>query len=92
MKNNCACRPGPGGDDIWIGSLIGKLTIPVASKEIVTGDYEGPYEVIPKAYDDQTLPTYGKTLDNDILVHKVPYYKTSNAAKGLTAYIAEEVS
>lgn len=91
MQKDCACNPCPEEDDIWIGSLIGQLTIPIATKDKVTGDYEGPYDVIPKAYDDQSLPTYGKTLSDDILVHKVPYHKTSNAAKGLTAYIAEEV-
>lgn len=40
-------------------------------------NYDGPYEVVPKVY-SQTLPTKRKTLADDVLVHEIPTYETSN--------------
>lgn len=40
-------------------------------------NYDGPYEVIPKMY-DQTLGTKRKTLAEDIHVLEIPSYVTSN--------------
>lgn len=51
--------------------------------------YDGVYEITPKNY-SQTLDTANKILVDDVLVHKVPYWETSNSAGGLTAYIANE--
>lgn len=48
--------------------------------------YEGPYEAVPKP-DEQTLPTSGKCMTEDVLVRGIPYYETSNAAGGNTIYI-----
>lgn len=53
--------------------------------------YRGPYEVIPKAYDNQTLETKDKHMLDDVTVNKVPYYETSNRY-GDTVYIAAEVN
>ena len=53
--------------------------------------YEGSYEVIPKAYDEQILPTKDKYLTDDVSVKRVPYYQTSNEY-GDTVYIALEVN
>lgn len=52
--------------------------------------YSGEYEVTPKAYDEQTLETANRFLKNDVTVHAVPYYETSNVS-GETVYIASEV-
>ena len=52
--------------------------------------YEGPYEVTPKAYEQQTLKTKGMSMKEDVLVLAVPYYETDNE-KGTTIYIASEV-
>lgn len=86
-KPPCECPPG--GED-WIGSLKGQLTIPIYA-HMVVDPYEGPYTIIPKAFDNQSLHTKNKTCSDDILVEKVPYYETTNNSNGLTAYIAEEV-
>lgn len=51
--------------------------------------YQGSYEVTPKT-SEQTLPTTGKSLWQDVTVHKIPYYETSNV-QGTTVYIANEV-
>lgn len=40
--------------------------------------YQGPYEVIPKAWEDQTLATKDKTMTDDVLVFEVPYSEVSN--------------
>ena len=47
-------------------------------------------EVTPKAHQTQTLDTSGKVLSEDLVIHEVPYYQTSNASGGVTSYIAKE--
>ena len=77
------------------GSLVGDhhkiqgtLTIPnTPGLEL----YGGPYEVTPKAWEEQVLETEGKLMADDVTVFKVPYYETINLFDGKTAYIAEEV-
>ena len=32
----------------------------------------------------------GKVLSEDLVIHEVPYYQTSNASGGVTSYIAKE--
>ena len=50
-------------------------------------DYDGPYTVTPLAFSNIELDTNGKTLSDDIVIEKVPYYETSNVS-GMTIYIA----
>lgn len=52
--------------------------------------YSGSYEVTPKAHQTQTLDTSGKVLSDDLVIHEVPYYQTSNSSGGVTSYIAKE--
>lgn len=52
--------------------------------------YDGEYNVIPKAYEEQVLQTKEKTLLENVTVQKVPFYEISNASGGTTVYIAEE--
>lgn len=54
-------------------------------------EYEGPYEITPKAWDNQILETEGLLMTDDVTVFKVPYYETVNLFDGKTVYIAEEV-
>ena len=69
-------------------TITGELTIPsTPGLEL----YGGPYEVTPKAWDEQVLATDGKLMSDDVTVFKVPYYETINLFDGKTAYIAEEV-
>ena len=56
----------------------------------VAEHYSGSYEVTPKAHQTQTLDTSGKVLSEDLVIHEVPYYQTSNASGGVTSYIAKE--
>lgn len=66
----------------------GTLTIPsTPGLEL----YGGPYEVTPKAWEEQILQTEGKLMSDDVTVFRVPYYETINLFDGKTAYIAEEV-
>lgn len=65
------------------GQLEGVLSIP----ERYGGDpYQGDYEVIPSA-GFQLLLTADKTLEDDILVHPIPYSEVSNLSGGYTATI-----
>ena len=52
--------------------------------------YLGEYEVVPKVYAEQTLPTSGKLLGRDVLVHKIPQLEVSNNSGGKTLIIGEE--
>ena len=67
------------------GSLSGKISIPTNFDR-----YNGDYEVVPNAFNAQTLPTANKLLTQDVVVKKVPYYETSNIQQGITVYIAGE--
>ncbi|MBS6180588.1 MAG: hypothetical protein KH921_07345 [Erysipelotrichaceae bacterium] len=66
--------------------LVGKLS--------VTSEYDaytGNYQVIPHAFNAQTLNTANRLLKEDIIVAAIPYWETSNDSDGLTAYIGKEV-
>ena len=69
--------------------ISGTLTIPSAAGVSL---YDGPYEVTPKAWDEQVLETAHKMLTDDVTVFRVPYYEVSNVFDGLTAYIAEDTN
>lgn len=49
--------------------------------------YPGPYEVIPKAWEDQILATNGKNMEDDVTVYEIPYDEVSNQY-GTTVTIA----
>lgn len=52
--------------------------------------YMGSYDVVPKAFIQQTLNTAGKLMSKNVKVEAVPYYETSNV-NGTTIFIASEV-
>ena len=72
----------PGADlDVDMGQVMEVPTAP---------PYLGEYEVVPKVYTEQTLPTSGKLLGRDVLVHKIPQFEVSNNSGGKTLIIGEE--
>ena len=72
----------PGADlDVDMGQVTEVPTAP---------PYLGEYEVVPKVYTEQTLPTGGKLLGRDVLVHKIPQFEVSNNSGGKTLIIGEE--
>lgn len=59
--------------------------------EYIGGEvYAGDYAVTPKA-EAQTMPTKGKVMTDDVVIHKIPYYEVSNNSGGTTVYIGNEV-
>lgn len=70
------------------GVLIGEVGFPKCDYPIA---YSGAYDVIPKAHVMQTLDTDGKYMSDDVRVHEIPYFETSNLADGVTVYIANEL-
>ena len=52
--------------------------------------YTGEYEVTPKAYENKTLQTKNHSMNDDILVKKIPQAEVSNIAEGYTLIIGEE--
>ncbi len=58
---------------------------------VARGEYfPGPYTVIPKAYENQTLLTANKLMMENVLVTEVPTYEVSNEW-GKTFYIADNL-
>lgn len=51
--------------------------------------YTGEYEVTPKTYDEQVLPTKNKRMINNLTVKKIPQFEVSNEY-GYTLIIGEE--
>lgn len=82
------------------GGITGSLSPPTtltgslifATGGIPVDIYSGPYEVTPKAWNDQTLETEGLLMTDDVTVFKVPYYETSNVFDGKTIFIAEDTN
>lgn len=50
--------------------------------------YDGVYEVVPLPFVDQTLPTSGKVMRYDVVMHEIPYARTTNESGGFTISIA----
>ncbi len=68
-----------------MGTLSGKLsTINVQS------EYKGPYESVSNLFEDTTLPTKDKFLNDDITIKKVAFVETSNESDGTTVYIGNQ--
>ncbi len=53
--------------------------------------YYGPYRVVPKISEPQTLSTIGLAMNSNITVAQIPYHEESNEANGTTVYIGESV-
>lgn len=84
------------------GGVSGTTDLPVVSEadngkvlRVVDGKwaaeelplYDGAYELIPSATNDQVLYTAQKMLDADIKIKKIPYTEVSNNANGITVTI-----
>jgi hypothetical protein len=52
--------------------------------------YTGSYSVTP-SFEEQTLNTRYKQLEDNIVVVPIPIFRTSNNSGGITVYIANEV-
>ena len=90
IEFDVAFRPGAdfavtfGGEvplDAEMGQVIAVPTAPA---------YGGEYEVTPKVYDEQSLPTSCKLMGKDVVVHKIPVFEVSNDSGGKTLIIGEE--
>lgn len=101
--SDCGCNGGCGGDGCSLtayldGSdecsltgylnraptLVGVLNINDCADGVPK--YPGPYEVTPHSY-EQILETAQQMMLDNVTVHEIPYWETSNLSDGLTAYI-----
>jgi len=55
------------------------------------GIYGGEYQIVPKAFEPQILPTSNRVLKEDVIVKEVPFYEVSNDSNGVTAYIGKDI-
>ena len=76
--------------------VVGVETTPIHPIQVETaiihydGDpYEGPYIVTPLAWQQQTLETKDKLMQDDVTVLEIPYFETTNPQGGSTIYIGE---
>lgn len=90
IEFDVAFRPGDDfavtfGGEVPLDAEMGQvIAVPTAQA------YRGEYEVTPKVYDEQSLPTSGKLLGRNVLVHKIPQFEVSNGSGGKTLIIGEE--
>lgn len=52
--------------------------------------YNGPYQVVPSVA-TTVLTTADKVMDDDVIVHPIPFFEVSNTAGGNTIYIGGEI-
>lgn len=90
IEFDVAFRPGADfavtfGGEVPLDAEMGQvIAVPTAQA------YRGEYEVTPKVYDEQSLPTSGKLMGKDVVVHKIPQFEVSNGSGGKTLIIGEE--
>lgn len=48
--------------------------------------YDGNYDVVP-GRDGTVLETQDRVLDDDVVVHPIPFFRVSNLSGGTTCYI-----
>lgn len=90
IEFDVAFRPGADfavtfGGEVPLAAEMGQvIAVPTAPA------YRGEYEVTPKVYDEQSLPTSGKLMGKDVVVHKIPQFEVSNGSGGKTLIIGEE--
>lgn len=68
-----------------------KVQVKVLNELVVVGDYEeyeGEYEVIPKAFQNQELSTKNLLLKENVVVKEIPYAAVGNLGGGVTITIA----
>lgn len=51
--------------------------------------YDGPYQVTPMANTAQILPTADLVMQEDVIIHEIPYSEVSNLSGGKTATIGD---
>ncbi len=66
--------------------MLATMDVTLVTGSMIYPEYSGSYEVTPTVY-EQYLATRECVLANDITVHKIPYYETSNLSGGYTAII-----
>ena len=67
--------------------LFGTISISGKPIYITPEPYIGTYEVVPDVYQAQVLDTANKLLSNNVKVHKIHQYETSNPSGGYTLII-----
>ena len=79
-------------DQHILSGIISKDAYLTGRLNITTGydTYQGPYEVAPHAFEEQTLKTANMGMKENVVVLEVPYFEVSNDT-GTTVYIAKEV-
>lgn len=78
------------GQVIETKEISGELSAAYTTSTNPGEPYQGNYTVIPKV-EQQILLTKGKTMLDNVVVYKIPYFEVSNNSGGETVYIADEI-
>lgn len=70
--------------------ITGNITYGIGEGDY-TPAYEGEYNVTPLAFQETTLKTKDKKLNQNIVIKEIPYYETTNQGGGSTVYIAGQI-
>lgn len=81
--------------DVKFSELSRAFSVTVGEIQTITkyvgGDpYSGDYTVTPRVA-EQTMPTKGKVMAEDVTVKSIPFFNVSNTSGGSTVYIGNEV-
>jgi len=74
-----------GGDDIAMA-----LDTAIVVRPLEGDIYDGEYVVDP-SFDQQTLQTKNKTMEDDVTVNAIMVSRTTNLSGGYTVYIGGEI-
>lgn len=78
------------GQVIETKEINGELSAAYTTSTIPGEPYQGNYTVVPKV-EQQMLLTKGKTMFDNVVVYKIPYFEVTNNSGGETIYIANEI-
>lgn len=63
-----------------------QITVELAAGGVGYPEFPGPYEVTPRV-EAQLLETREQVMREDVTVHAIPYFETTNLSGGYTAII-----
>ena len=64
----------------------GSLSCSIVKSPLTVPNYEGEYEIRPDQ-EGHIMPTKGRLMHKDMMIHEIPYQEVSNNSGGVTVTI-----
>ena len=58
-------------------------------ERVFPNPYSGEYEAVSALFDDTVLHTYGKSMQQNLVIHPIPIYRVENPSGGMTITIGQ---